>query len=62
VLPTLAVSQNPEFTPTQKIETIARNIDLVSRYRGTYANDYTIHVKPQTKGEKPALSGFYLCR
>ena len=33
----------------RKIETISRNIELVSRYRGTYASDYTIHVKRKQK-------------
>jgi hypothetical protein len=33
----------------RKIETIARNIELVSRLRGTYASDYTIHAKRKQK-------------
>jgi len=33
----------------RKIETISRNIELVSRLRGTYASDYTIHVKRKQK-------------
>ena len=33
----------------RKIETISRNIELVSRLRGTYASDYTIHVKHKQK-------------
>ncbi len=32
-----------------KIENISRNIGLVSRLRGTYASDYTIHVKRKQK-------------
>ncbi|TXI35540.1 MAG: replication endonuclease [Nitrosomonas sp.] len=33
----------------RKIETIARNIELVNRLRGTYASDYTIHAKRKQK-------------
>ncbi|WP_244073479.1 replication endonuclease [Nitrosomonas sp. PY1] len=33
----------------RKIETIARNIELVNRLRGTYASDYTVHVKRKQK-------------
>lgn len=33
----------------RKIETIARNIELVNRLRGTYASDYTIHTKRKQK-------------
>jgi len=33
----------------RKIETISRNIELVNRLRGTYASDYTIHVKRKQK-------------
>lgn len=33
----------------QKIETIARNLELVNRLRGTYASDYTIHAKRKQK-------------
>lgn len=33
----------------RKIETIARNIELVSRLRGTYASDFTIHAKRKQK-------------
>ncbi|MBL8498629.1 MAG: replication endonuclease, partial [Nitrosomonas sp.] len=33
----------------RKIENISRNLGLVSRLRGTYASDYTIHVKRKQK-------------
>ncbi len=33
----------------RKIETISRNIELVSRLSGTYASDFTIHVKRKQK-------------
>ncbi|GJL72552.1 MAG: hypothetical protein NMNS01_17510 [Nitrosomonas sp.] len=46
----------------RKIETIARNIDLVNRYKGTYASDYTIHVKRKQKAtNRLYLSSTYIC-
>ena len=33
----------------RKIETIARNLELVNRLRGIYASDYTIHIKRKQK-------------
>ena len=38
----------------RKIETISRNIELVSRLRGTYASDYIIHAKRKQR-EKTRL-------
>jgi len=46
----------------RKIETISRNIELVSRYRGTYASDFSIHVKrKQKERNRQYLATTFVC-
>ncbi len=44
------------------LETVARNIDMVSRYRASYVSDYTVNIKRiQKENNRHYLSSTFIC-